>query len=137
MPCEDCIGCHNARILRQPITPELLATLGQFIPLSIAQPQFHALLVQLFFEYLVCLRCAVVAWLLGTAFKYMITSCCLRFSQPANVAKKMVICVFKALFSNFRKSLASRTVPKVEPLTADGAGVVSIIYMVYQASRVT
>lgn len=34
----------------------------------------------------------------------------------------MVICVFKALFSDFRKSLASRTVPKVEPLKVQLGG---------------
>jgi hypothetical protein len=33
------------------------------------------------------------------------------------VAKNILNCVFKALFSYFHKSLASRTVPKIEPLT--------------------
>jgi hypothetical protein len=46
----------------------------------------------------------------------MITPCCLRFNQPAIVAKNILNCVFKALFSYFHKSLASRTVPKIEPL---------------------
>jgi Na+/melibiose symporter-like transporter len=31
--------------------------------------------------------------------------------------QKNCFCVFKALFLIFRKSLASRTVPKIEPLT--------------------
>jgi hypothetical protein len=44
----------------------------------------------------------------------------LRFIQPANPAKNIVICVFKALFSYFRKSLASRTDPKFEGHTLSG-----------------
>ena len=91
-------------------------TLGQLVSLSIAQLHFYTLLIQLFFEYLVLRK---------QIHDHPAERDCFRFSQPAIAARNIDNSVFKALFLIFRKSLASRTVPKIEPLTLEASAAIS------------